>query len=42
MKVTSVADLERDWSIDDVAIAHEWLDQLDDIEREMMKPKDGK
>jgi polysaccharide deacetylase 2 family uncharacterized protein YibQ len=29
MKVASPADLERDWSIDDVQDAHEILDALD-------------
>ena len=34
MKVASVADLERDWTIDDIAIAHEWLDELERVEAE--------
>ena len=35
MKVASVAELERDWTIDDVAAAHEWLDELERVEAEM-------
>jgi hypothetical protein len=34
MKVSSLADLERDWTIDSIADAHHWLDELDRAEVE--------
>ena len=37
-RVASIADLERDWSIDDVAIANELLDEFEYLEAEARKP----
>ena len=37
MKVQSRADLERDWSVEEVAVAHDILDALDLADSEARK-----
>jgi hypothetical protein len=39
MKVRSLKELEEDWSLMDVEIAHELLDELEYAETKASKPK---
>jgi hypothetical protein len=40
--VASLAELERDWSLDDGALAHELLDELDRAEAESRRQQQRK
>jgi hypothetical protein len=42
MKVVSLADLERDWSIVDCMVAHEWLNEFEDAEATMRARQETK
>jgi hypothetical protein len=37
MKVASVAEIDRDWSLEDVLIANELLDELEHVEAEAIR-----
>jgi hypothetical protein len=37
LTVNSLADLERDWTVEEVQKAHEWLDCLEWAEHEAMR-----